>query len=129
MLWLREDMMMKRQAKSIRRDLTPAERERYRKALAETEAEKDQIIGRGRQLKATADAAAARLREAFRLLKEERARQGLSLRDLEERTGIPYSAFSRLETDPAANPTVTTLERCAKALGMTIQISLVASVR
>jgi DNA-binding Xre family transcriptional regulator len=120
---------MNRQAKRVRRELTPAESERYRKALAETEAEKDQIIGRGRQLKTAAQAAAARLREAFRLLKEERARQGLSLRELEERTGIPYSALSRLETDPEANPTVTTLERCAKALGMTIQISLVAIAR
>jgi transcriptional regulator with XRE-family HTH domain len=57
------------------------------------------------------------LREAFQLLKADRQAQGLSLTDLEKRTGIGRGALSRLENDAEANPTVTTLLRYSEALG------------
>jgi ribosome-binding protein aMBF1 (putative translation factor) len=46
-------------------------------------------------------------------LRRERERQGLSLTDLAERTGIDRATISKIETGKIANPTVGTL---AKAL-------------
>ena len=60
----------------------------------------------------------------MRLLLAERTRQGLSLADLQARTGIARSALSRLETDADANPTLTTITRYAEALGKDLQILL-----
>jgi transcriptional regulator with XRE-family HTH domain len=82
--------------------------------------EKDEIIAEGRRHKAAHDAAVARLRDVMRLLLAERTRQGLSLADIQDRTGIARSALSRLETDVDANPTLTTVTRYAEALGKTL---------
>jgi transcriptional regulator with XRE-family HTH domain len=49
----------------------------------------------------------------------------ISLAELRERTGIGRSALSRLENDPEANRTITTLARVAEALGKQIVIQLV----
>jgi transcriptional regulator with XRE-family HTH domain len=48
----------------------------------------------------------------------------LSLADLSARTGITRSALCRLETDRQPNPTVTTLQRVAEALGKEIVVRL-----
>jgi transcriptional regulator with XRE-family HTH domain len=50
-------------------------------------------------------------------LRAERERQGLSLADINERTGIDRAALSRLENNEDANPTLATLERYAEAVG------------
>jgi transcriptional regulator with XRE-family HTH domain len=42
----------------------------------------------------------------------------------ERLTGIAKASLSRLENDPAANPTITTLDRIAAALGKKILIQL-----
>lgn len=47
----------------------------------------------------------------------ERQRQGRSLADLKERTGIERSTLSRLENNEDTNPTITTLSRYADAAG------------
>ena len=47
----------------------------------------------------------------------ERERQGLSLTDMAELTGIDRATISKLETGKIANPTIGTLRTYAKALG------------
>ena len=54
-------------------------------------------------------------------LRAARESAGISLRDLEERTGISRGNLSRLETGES-NPTVTTLRRYAEAIGKTLTI-------
>ena len=54
-------------------------------------------------------------------LRTARETAGISLRELEERTGISRGNLSRLETGEA-NPTVATLRRYAEAIGKTITI-------
>ena len=49
---------------------------------------------------------------------------GVSLDQLQQRTGITKSSLSRLENDPNASPTINTLQRIAEALQMQIRISL-----
>ncbi len=55
--------------------------------------------------------------EALAGLRRERVRQGLSLTDMAERTGIDRATISKLETGKLANPTIGTLRIYAKALG------------
>jgi DNA-binding XRE family transcriptional regulator len=113
-----------RQARRSERVLSDAERVRLREFRAQLDAEKGEILAEARRHKAAHDAAAARLRNVMQLLRAERIRQGLSLADLQARTGIARSALSRLETDPEANPTLTTVTRYAEALGKDLQILL-----
>lgn len=54
-------------------------------------------------------------------LRTARESAGISLRELEERTGISRGNLSRLETGET-NPTITTLRRYAEAIGKTIII-------
>ena len=111
----------------IRRPLTAAERHRVEETYRRTEAEKDQIIARGRQIMLECEAERAALRKTFQLLKSERQAQGVTLRELETRTGIGRGALSRLENDPNPNPTVRTLQRYAAALGKQIVVQLVGA--
>jgi len=53
-------------------------------------------------------------------LKRERQRQGLTLAELSERSGIDQAALSKLETGSNGNPTLETLYRIALALGKEI---------
>ena len=96
---------------------------------AQIDAEKDEILAEGRRHKAAHDAAVDRLRAVMQLLHAERTRQGLSLADMQARTGIARSALSRLETDADANPTLTTITRYAEALGKDLQILLIDKAR
>jgi len=66
----------------------------------------------------------ARLIDALQALRDERKAQGVSLTELEQRTGIHKSALWRLEHDANPNPTVSTLMRIAEALGRQITIHL-----
>ncbi len=55
--------------------------------------------------------------EALAALRRERVRQGLSLTDMAERTGIDRATISKLETGKIPNPTIGTIRTYAKALG------------
>jgi len=57
-------------------------------------------------------------------LRQERERQGLSLTDVSERSGIERSMISRLENGRTINPTLETLFRYAHALGKELGMSL-----
>jgi transcriptional regulator with XRE-family HTH domain len=59
-------------------------------------------------------------------LRAERERQGLSLADIAERTGIDRAAVHKLEIGVNRNPTLATLNRYAEALGVRIEWSLKA---
>ncbi len=58
------------------------------------------------------------LLEAVAALKKAREAAGLSLADVAERCGIDRAALSRIATGQHRNPTVTTLQRYARALGL-----------
>ncbi|MBI2479805.1 MAG: helix-turn-helix transcriptional regulator [Planctomycetia bacterium] len=89
----------------------------------ETE-EKDELIAIGKRLRAAKRRGIAALNESLQLLRAEREAQGLSLSDLEQRTGIAESNLSKLENAEDDNPNLTTLATYAEALGKKLVISL-----
>ena len=111
--------MEKRTAKRVRRNFTPEEKQRWQKAVAETEAERNEIVAHGRAVAAAQKAA----RKMLHQLNAERERRGLSLADMMRITGMSRESISRLENDSAPNPTMLTLARYATALGMELQVS------
>jgi DNA-binding XRE family transcriptional regulator len=113
-----------RHAQRSERVLSESERSRLRELRVSIDTEKDDIIAEGRRHKIAHDVAVARLRDIMHLLRDERTRQGLSLADMQARTGIARSALSRLENEPDANPTLATVTRCAEALGKDLRIQL-----
>ena len=60
-------------------------------------------------------------RELIAALRAERERQGLSLADVAERTGMDRGAIHKLEIGLNSNPTHATLTRYASALGVQIE--------
>ena len=115
--------MGKRQAKRLRRELTPDEKQRWQCARQEAEREKDETLAKGRRIKAAHNRIEVAVRDALKMLKAERLVQGLSLSDVEEISGIGRAALSRLENETEANPTVVTLTRYAEALGKRLVVS------
>ena len=104
----------------VYRDLTPQQRQRLDAARAETESSKDEILAEGRIRKQAWEAMRREVAQTIAMLRAERERLGLSLADVEARSGLKPSAISRLENDPQANPTLLTLQRYAAALNMTL---------
>lgn len=82
--------------------------------------EKGRLIAVGQSMRERHD----RLHETLAALKIEREAQGISLAELERRTGISKGRLSRLENDPAPNPTIGTLSRIAAALGREVHVNL-----
>jgi len=115
--------MAKRQAKRVRRKLTPEEEQKWRRAKEAAESDKEKILAKGRQIKEGRRRAEVAIRDALKVLRDERQAQGLSLSDVEQRSGIGRAALSRLENDDEPNPTVVTLTRYAEALGKTLVVS------
>jgi predicted transcriptional regulator len=109
--------MQKRQARRVRRELTADEQRRWQRARDESVAEKEDILAEGRRVKAARSRVEVAVRDAFKLLRDERQAMGLSLSDVEKRSGIGRTALSRLENEAEPNPTVFTLIRYAEALG------------
>jgi DNA-binding XRE family transcriptional regulator len=111
--------MAKREARRVRREFTPQEKSRWEQAIRETEAEREDILNRGRAVLAARRAAQNMLEQ----LKAERERRGLSLADMMRLTGMTRESISRLENDRKPNPTMLTLARYATALGLELQVS------
>ncbi len=61
---------------------------------------------------------------AMAKLKSERQRQGLTLADISERSGLDVGLLSRLENGKVVNPTLATLWRYADALGRTVTLDI-----
>ena len=113
---------MKREAKHVRRELTPQEQARVNEARRLIATEEPEIRRQAKVYKAAHDESRQSLQNALQALKAERIRQGLSLSDVQERTGIEPPNLSRLENDVESNPTVNTLTRYAEALGKKLLI-------
>lgn len=116
---------MRRIPKKSPRQITPEENERLRQLREQIDREeRDEIIAKGKMLFKQRRAAEAELSRAAELLQAERQSQGLSLSELQERTGIGRAALCRLENLVDANPTIDTLNRIAEALGKQLVIGL-----
>lgn len=101
------------------RRLTDEEKGKYGKIREQVAEELPEIQRRGKELKQR-----VLLRQVLKALKEERRRQGMSLRALNERTGIDRGSLSKLEDNPDPNVTVNTLMKYAEAVGKTIAVQL-----
>lgn len=86
-----------------------------RRATPEGQAEQEEVIRKVREEfpPLSIDPELAR---ALAALRAERQRQGLSLSDVSERSGIDRATLSKLETGKVPNPTVGTLRALARAL-------------
>jgi len=111
---------MEKKAKRIHKQLTDAEHADYKKKLAAVKLDKNEIVTKGRAVFAAHKVA----RKALDQLKAERVRQGLSLADIRDRTGIGREAISKLENDQVPNPTMRTLIRYAGALGVKLELKI-----
>ena len=109
--------MAKERGKRIYRKATDEERARHAKVREQVAEELPDIRKRAKQRLALLKKEGIPLRQALAALRAERERQGLSLADINERTGIDRAALSRLENNEDANPTLATLERYAEAVG------------
>lgn len=110
--------MAKRIAKRVQG--TAVDVERWKKAVKEEEACRDATIAQARQMKE----AWLLSKEVLAELRAAREKQGLSLADLRERTGMTREAISRLENNESPNPTLATLVRPASALGMKLHLTV-----
>jgi len=106
--------------RSVRRTLTPEERERHQLIRQQVDKDRPSLARRSASKKSEL----AALRDAMQLLKHERETRGLSLTVLADRSGIDKSRLSRLENDHHANPTLDTLARIAQAIGVTLHIGI-----
>lgn len=86
--------------------------------------EKRQLSKSAREFRQKHAAAELELARAAELLRAERLEQGLSLADIQEKSGMSRAAICRLENLVDANPTVATLDRMAEALGKRLVIAL-----
>jgi DNA-binding Xre family transcriptional regulator len=97
-----------------------ADRERYQRDKPTA----DQLLAEGGHADTVSLGELLALHEVMFELKRERERQGLTLTELADRTGIDPAALSRLETGKQTNPTLDTLCRIAHALQKTVVCGL-----
>ena len=107
--------------KRIMRDrrLTDEEAERYQRI-------REQVAGELPEIRRRARAAKPRilLKHVLKKLREERQHQGLSLAEINARSGIDRGTLSKLENEEDPNVTMNTLMRYAQALGKVILVQL-----
>ncbi len=116
--------MSQERGRRVYRKATDEERTRHAEIRKKIAQELPDIQRRARERLALITKEATPLRQALAVLRAERERQGLSLADMNERTGIDRAALSRLENNEEANPTLATLERYADALGKQLVVLL-----
>lgn len=116
--------MTKERGKRIYRKATEEERRRHAQIRDQIAVELPDIKKRARQRLGLLKKEGTPLRQVLSALRAERERQGLSLADINERTGIDRAALSRLENNEDANPTLATLERYAEAIGKQMVVLL-----
>lgn len=121
--------MAEERGQRIYREATDEERARHAKIREQIAEELPDIKRRARERLALIRKEGTPLRQALAALRAERERQGLSLADINARTGIDRAALSRLENNEDSNPTLATLERYAEALGKQIVVLLSACDR
>ncbi len=105
-------------------DLTDQQREALKKVDAEIEAEKEEITRKAKEAFANQQALEARLIQTTSLLAAAREQRGISLSQLAQLTGMTRQAISRIERGENKNPTFSTLQRIASALGKEMIVKL-----
>jgi transcriptional regulator with XRE-family HTH domain len=118
-------MTVKREQRKVER--TPQEQARLDAVREKYQREKpgpDQVAASGEYEGPVQAAAYWEVRRVMAELKAERERQGLTLAQLAERSGVDKGAISKLETGRQANPTVDTLSRIAAGLGIRVGLLL-----
>lgn len=103
---------------------SPERTARWKRALAEVEQEKSELMAAGRKLMAEHRKESSERAEIFQQLHTKRESQGLSLQDISDRTGMTRESISRLENLAGVNDTFDTAQRYAQALGLQIHCSL-----
>ena len=116
--------MANERGERIYRKATDEERKRHTTAREQIEVELPDIKQRARHRLELIKKEGTPLRQVLAALRAERERRGLSLSDINERTGIDRAALSRLENNENANPTLATLERYAEAVGKQVVVLL-----
>ena len=101
------------------RRLTDEEAERYQEIREQVERELPEIRRRARAAKPR-----ILLKHVLKELREERQRQGLSLADINARSGIDRGTLSKLENEEDPNVTMNTLMRYAQSVGKVILVQL-----
>jgi DNA-binding XRE family transcriptional regulator len=123
---MEKDDIVKRTHLKIQR--TPEEQARLRAAREKFQTERpgiDELVASGEYEGPMPLGVYQDLVETLAHLRLAREKEGLSLADVAERSGIDRAAVSRLENGHNANPTIDTLGRYAAALGKRIAFSIV----
>ena len=122
-MWRNKEMAQERGTR-IYRKTKAEERARHAKVREQIADELPDIRRRAKERLALLKKEGTPLRQILAALRAERERQGLSLADIQDRTGIDRAALSRLENNEEANPTLSTLERYAEAIGRQMVVLL-----
>jgi DNA-binding Xre family transcriptional regulator len=101
------------------RRLTDEEAARYQRIREQVAAELPAIRRRAKAAKPR-----ILLKHVLKKLREERQRQGLSLAEINARSGIDRGTLSKLENDDDPNVTMSTLMRYAEAVGKVVLVQL-----
>ena len=112
--------MAERTIQRAKGQLTADQKRRHKRIREQVQRDKERLTRHAIVRKAELTA----LRDAMKLLKQERETRGLSLGEVARRTGIDKSRLSKLENDVRSNPTLGTLTRIAEAIGVRLAIQV-----
>lgn len=104
--------------------MTDDERAAFQHAVAQEGAARSENVAAAEPTAARLRSEAEVSRQMMTLLKNARVAAGVSLSELEARTGMQKSALSRLENSAAPNPTLATLQRYAAAVGKQLTLGI-----
>ena len=113
--------MLKPESKQKLPAMSIEERGKYRRAVAEEAATKNENVAAARVVASKLKMERKVISDLVARLRVARETAGVSLNELESRTGIQKSSLSRLENSIAPNPTVLTLHRYAAAIGFSLE--------
>ncbi len=105
--------------------MTADKRASYEKAVAEEKLARRENARYGRESAKRLKEERQQIADLITRLRCIRQASGVSLNELETRTGISKSSLSRLENSVAPNPTLLTLQRYAAAVGVTLKHDVV----
>lgn len=88
-------------------------------------AEEDEANPANREAIRKSRSARATIHGALKTLKAAREEAGLSLSEMQKRTGIARGNLCRIENLKGSSPTLATLERYARAVGCRIELNIV----
>lgn len=105
--------------------LPPALEKRRTAALKWVEENKAELDAKSRRYRRELEL----MGNAMKMLAAERRRRGMSLAEVAAASGIDKSRLSKLENNPQPNPTMQTLLRIARALGVELTIGMTAPAK